>query len=139
MAIAAKHAELQRLARFSNISTEMDESNTAQVSCGTSGAGGINEPSFLTSFFSSFFMRSAKTLSKIETHLDTSNATEAWILLAIVAPNIKGHNPERISKLLLTNLKYDMVSAGKTISKSSNAKSTTHFLLLDKYGGKLLH
>lgn len=54
----------------------------------------------------------AKTLSKIETHLDTSNATEAWILLAIVAPNIQGHNPERISKLLLTNLKYDMVSNG---------------------------
>lgn len=53
---------------------------------------------------------SARTLSKIETHLDTSNATEAWILLAIVAPNIQGHNPERVSKLLLNNLKYDMVS-----------------------------
>lgn len=52
---------------------------------------------------------SAKTLSKIETHLDTNNATEAWILLAIVAPNIQGHNPERVSKLLLLNLKYDMV------------------------------
>lgn len=42
--------------------------------------------------------------------MDTSNATEAWILLAIVAPNIQGHNPERVSKLLLANLKYDMVS-----------------------------
>lgn len=56
------------------------------------------------------FHCSARTLSKIETHLDTSNATEAWILLAIVAPNIQGHNPERVSKLLLANLKYDMVS-----------------------------
>lgn len=61
--------------------------------------------------FHQFPICSGKTLSKIETHLDTSNATEAWILLAIVAPNIQGHNPERISKLLLTNLKYDMVSA----------------------------
>lgn len=67
-------------------------------------------------FFCTFFyikiqciLFSAKTLSKIETHLDTNNATEAWILLAIVAPNIQGHNPERVSKLLLLNLKYDMV------------------------------
>lgn len=52
---------------------------------------------------------SAKTLSKIETHLDTSNATEAWILLAMVAPNVQGHSPERISILLLESLKYDMV------------------------------
>lgn len=58
-----------------------------------------------------FVFYSARTLSKIETHLDTSNATEAWILLAIAAPNIKGHNPERVSKLLLSNLKYDMVSS----------------------------
>lgn len=57
-----------------------------------------------------FGLFSAKTLSKIETHLDTNNATEAWILLAIVSPNIQGHNPERVSKLLLSNLKYDMVS-----------------------------
>lgn len=63
---------------------------------------------------------SSKTLAKIETHLDTNNATEAWILLAMVAPNIKGHNPERVSKLLLQNLKYDMVS---TLHKS---KTTIH-------------
>lgn len=48
-------------------------------------------------------------MKKIETHLDTNNATEAWILLAMVAPNVRGHNPERVSTLLLQNLKYDMV------------------------------
>lgn len=62
------------------------------------------------------FFFSAKTLSKIETHLDTNNATEAWILLAIVAPNIQGHNPERVSKLLLANLKYDMVSYSESFN-----------------------
>lgn len=42
--------------------------------------------------------------------MDTNNATEAWILLAMVAPNIQGHNPERVSKLLLQNLKYEMTN-----------------------------
>lgn len=64
----------------------------------------------LAHFVISPFDFSAKTLTKIETHLDTNNATEAWILLAMVAPNIKGHNPERVSKLLLQNLKYDMTN-----------------------------
>lgn len=57
-----------------------------------------------------FLSGSGKTLSKIETHLDTNNATEAWILLAMVAPNVQGHNPERVSTLLLQNLKYDMTN-----------------------------
>lgn len=71
---------------------------------------------------------SAKTLSKIETHLDTNNATEAWILLAIVAPNIQGHNPERVSKLLLANLKYDMVSDfGYNMSKNDRLKFMMSF------------
>lgn len=42
--------------------------------------------------------------------MDTNNATEAWILLAMVAPNIEGHNPERVLNILLQNLKYDMTN-----------------------------
>lgn len=85
---------------------------------------------------------SAKTLSKIETHLDTNNATEAWILLAIVAPNIQGHNPERVSKLLLLNLKYDMVRYPKFHENCMNCcqrSCSTLFLFADEYGRKLLH
>lgn len=104
MAIAQKNAELQRFTGFSNISSKMDESKYAQVSSSHSVETNLYKSlQFLSDF-------SARTLSKIETHLDTNNATEAWILLAIVAPNIQGHNPERVSKLLLANLKYDMVS-----------------------------
>lgn len=80
--------------------------------------------------------------------MDTNNATEAWILLAIVAPNIQGHNPERVSKLLLANLKYDMVS-GSDIFNANFIYFRFPLLLIyipillfsstDKYGGKLLH
>lgn len=79
-------------------------------------------PFFIITIEIPVFFRSAKTLSKIETHLDTNNATEAWILLAIVAPNIQGHNPERVSKLLLLNLKYDMVR-----NLTSNNTFESHF------------
>lgn len=88
----------------------MDESqfvkvrNLRQFNCSIYLLGKI-----ILCMLSIMFFFSARTLSKIETHLDTNNATEAWILLAIVAPNIQGHNPERVSKLLLNNLKYDMV------------------------------
>lgn len=85
-----------------------------------------------------FFRRCrSKTLAKIETHLDTNNATEAWILLAMVAPNIQGHNPERVSKLLLQNLKYDMVSPLTTFRSAQNQLVTLYFA--DKLSGRLLH
>lgn len=51
-----------------------------------------------------------KILARIETHFNSTQSTEAWILLSMVASKITSRNPERVVSELLKNLKEGTVS-----------------------------
>lgn len=54
-----------------------------------------------------------RTLCYIETHINTPNAAEAWILLSMIAPKIKSKNPEVVVTELIKNLQSTVVSIVK--------------------------
>lgn len=50
-----------------------------------------------------------QSLSIIESHIYTSNSTEAWLLLSLIAKKIKSKNPDAVVKAFVDSIQCDMV------------------------------
>lgn len=69
------------------------------------------------------FRFSARTLEYVETYLNSPYSLDAWILLSMVASNIKSKTPQFVYFKLQDNL-CDFVSTNESTSHSNRLEKT---------------